>query len=410
MNVSVHGFVEPGFQPVWDTFARSLASGEERGGAVAVTHRGRLVVDLWGGEARRSTPSEAGAPWRADTLACVFSATKGMAALALLRLHEAGAFDYDAPVAHYWPGFGQAGKAQISVRTLLNHRAGLPALDTKLSLEQFTEPGRWPEVVEAMERQRPAFRPGSRQAYHATTYGMYVAELFRRLSPDQDFGAYFRAHVAQPLDAEVWVGAPAERDPQICRLYPLSIKERVRRLGPELFDRGSTDGTVGRAILRPGSLVRRTFLNPEIEKMNPATYNRVPARRSALLWASGVASARGLAKVYAPLANEGEAFGVRLCAPRSLEPLYLRQSWSERDRIMSKPMGWSQGFLKEQTGLFSPNPQAFGHAGLGGALGWADPVARTSFGYVTNTMGWRVRPTRCLDLCQAVYASPGLRA
>jgi CubicO group peptidase (beta-lactamase class C family) len=93
----------------------------------------------------------------------------------------------------------------------------------------------------------------------------------------------------------------------------------------------------------------------------------------------------------------------------TLSPVHERQSWSERDLVLQKPIGWSQGFLKEETHLFSPHRESFGHAGMGGALGWCDPVSETTFGYVMNRLDWRVRSPRAIALCRALYDCEPLR-
>jgi len=402
---AVEGFVRPGYEPVRDALWAALARGEERGGAVCVTRGGEVVVDLWAGLADR----EARRPWAKDTIIVFFSATKGLAAMLLLDLAARGRFEYDAPLHRYWPEMLTRAKAGLTVRTLLNHRGGLAGLDTPLSMEDVTTPARYPKVVAAMEGQHPLWAPGTRQGYHATTYGLFVTELIRRVAPELEVSRHFRARFAEPLGAEVWLGAPPEVDARVATLYPPSPRTRVAGMGPAMLRREGAEGHVARTFLTPGSLTRRAFTNPIVEHADLRVYNTIPVRRAALLWASGVGNARGLARVYAPLANDSESFGVRLFDPRDIGPLYARQSWSRRDLVLGKPLGWSQGFLKEEPHVFCPNPESFGHAGLGGALGWADPVARASFGYVTNTLDWRVRSKRCTELCQALYASPAMR-
>jgi len=109
-------------------------------------------------------------------------------------------------------------------------------------------------------------------------------------------------------------------------------------------------------------------------------------------------------------AGGGEHAGRRYLREATIAPVYPRQGWAERDRVIQKPMGWAQGFLKEERHLFSPNPESFGHAGMGGALGWADPIDGLAFGYVMNKMDWRVRSPRCVALCRALYECEPVRA
>jgi CubicO group peptidase (beta-lactamase class C family) len=162
-----------------------------------------------------------------------------------------------------------------------------------------------------------------------------------------------------------------------------------------------------RALLGSGSPALRAFTNPRVA--SPADYDALPARRATLAWASATATADGLARAYLPFAGDGSHGGRRYLRAAELAPLYGRQSWSERDRVLNKPIGWSQGFLKDETHLFSPSEASFGHAGMGGSLGWCDPTAGLAWGYVANRMDWRVRSPRALALCHALYASAALR-
>lgn len=396
----MEGYIAKGFERVGEQFETHLKSGEEQGASFCATHNGEIVVDVWGGhrDVQRSQP------WEKDTLALFYSVTKGLAAAVMLHLHEAGVFSYDTPVAEIWPEFGQNGKERITIRTLMNHRGGLAALDKIFSLEESVRPGYLDDIAVILAKQKPLWTPEQGQAYHATTFGLYVRELFRRLC-DQPFQTYFREHIAEPLGADVWVGIGSEYDERIAEIKAPSSLHRVKNMLPHIIKGGTTEANVGRAFLWPGSLVRRSMLNPALEGNNPALYNQPEIRRHPVLWGGGVGTARGLAKIYAAMANDGGYDGVRLFKKETLEPLYERQGWSKQDGVLGKPLGWSQGFLKEEVGIFSPTEESFGHAGLGGSLGWADPVHRVSIGYVTNTLDWRVRSPRCMRLCKAVFDS-----
>src|SRR5579871_4212861 len=117
----IEGNVEPEFQEVRREFQRNFVERGEQGAACAIYHRGRKVVDLWGGQ--RSALNSL--PWTDHTLCLVFSVSKGMAAAALAVAHSRGLFELDVPVARYWPEFQQQGKRDITVRQLLAHQSGL---------------------------------------------------------------------------------------------------------------------------------------------------------------------------------------------------------------------------------------------------------------------------------------------
>lgn len=395
------GSYADGFGPVARAFAAQLRDGREVGAGFTVYQRGRCVVDLWGGLADVAR----GTPWQRDTRAVVFSVTKGLAAMAFAWLDARGRLEWDAPVAQHWPEFAAAGKEAITIRQLLNHRGGLLVLDEPLRLEQCVDPAQRPRIVAALEKQRPLWSPGAQQGYHPITYGMYASELFERLA-GESLGAVLRRELFAPLGADVSLGTEESVDPRVARIYPPATATRavmmlLASLGPE-----STESRVFRALFARDSLQRRAFTNPRAAIVD---YDQPRAWRAELAWASATASAHGLARAYLPFALGGAFEGREYLRASALTPIHARQSWSERDPILQKPVGWSQGFLKEEPHLFSPNRESFGHAGMGGSLGFCDPVAGLTIGYVMNRMDWRIRSPRAVALCRALYACDGVR-
>ncbi len=399
------GSYADGFAPLARRFEEHLSTGQEIGAGLSVYVRGRPVVDLWGGHADKAS----GRPWQQDTRAVLFSVSKGFMAMAMHLLADRGQLDWDAPVASYWPGFAAKGKGDITVRTLLNHRGGLPYIDAPLTLAQCCDPSAADLVLDALEQQTPAWRPEERQGYHAITFGMYGRELFERIAAEP-LGPFLRRELFEPLGSDVHVGAPASLDSKVATLYPPPTPARVSKMlaSTVLFPR-STEARIAKASVAKDSLQRRAFLNPSTGRAGPLAYNEIPARRATLAWASATASANGVARAYLPFASAGSYDGVSYLKPQTLTPVYGRQGWSDLDEVLMKPLGWSEGFLKEERHLFSPQPASFGHAGMGGALGWCDPVAEISFGYVMNRMDWRVRSPRVVALCRALYECEPIR-
>lgn len=399
------GTYADGFEPVARVFAQHVATGEEIGAGFTVFQDNRCVVDLHGGLADVST----GRPWQADTRIVVFSVTKGFVAMAFHLLAERGLLEWDAPVARYWPGFGRAKKERITVRTLMNHRAGLAALDRSLTLEDCTQPDRWHVVREAMEAQAPLWEPGESQGYHAVTFGMYARELFMRIT-GESLNAYLRRELFEPLGSDAYLSTPASEDARMATLYPPRNRDRVgAMLHAMVTAPRSTEARVAREFLSARSLARAAFSTPTVGRRGLAVYNEIAVRRAELPWGSGTASAHGIARAYLPFANGGSFEGRQYLRERVLAPVYARQGWSERDRVLQKPLGWSEGFLKEEQGVFGPTTQAFGHPGLGGALGFCDPVHNLTIGYAMNKLDWHVRSPRALALCRALYACEPLR-
>src|SRR5215831_3328032 len=190
----IQGKCDSRFTAVREAFAENFAKRAEVGAAVSVYVDGKPVVDLWGGYTNAARTR----PWEQNTLVSVASTTKGMVALCAHMLVERGLLDLDAPVARYWPEFAQAGKAQIPVRWLLSHQAGLPAVRRDMPPQSLFE---WHTFTEALAETEPWWEPGTRHGYHAFTYGYLVGEVIRRVS-GRSVGQFFRTEVAEPLGAD----------------------------------------------------------------------------------------------------------------------------------------------------------------------------------------------------------------
>ncbi len=224
----VGGTVAPGFDDVRAEFERDFTERGEIGAAVAAYWRGEKVVDLWGGH---RTPS-GDEPWNEDTMVVVMSTTKGLAAMTLAIANSRGWLDYDAPVAQYWPEFAQNGKAAITVRQLIVHEAGLVLLDEDLTIDMLRD---LDSVARMLERQTPAWTPGTRHGYHAMTIGFYMQELIRRVDPaHRTLGQFFHEEIAEPLDLEFYIGLPPEiPDDRIAQIKPRRRNARSGQKPPE---------------------------------------------------------------------------------------------------------------------------------------------------------------------------------
>ena len=221
----IAGDVDEGYGKVADVFRRNMTSGQEVGAAVAVYRDGVKVVDLWGGFRNGITK----APWEEDTLALMFSTTKGVSALAVAVAASQGLISYDARVADYWPEFAQAAKGPITVRQLLSHQAGLPVLDQAPTLDDVSDPAKLSAMLAA---QAPAWTPGSRHGYHAITLGWYESELIRHADPaGRSLGQFFADEVATPLGLDFHIGLPASVDrDRVAHLHCWSHAEMMLHL------------------------------------------------------------------------------------------------------------------------------------------------------------------------------------
>ncbi|WP_069886775.1 serine hydrolase domain-containing protein [Streptomyces luteocolor] len=362
----VHGTVAAGFEPVRDAFVRNFGERGERGAAVTVYRDGHKVVDLWGG----TKDVDGQEPWAPGTAQIVRSATKGVAAAALLLLHQRGELDLDAPVGAYWPEFKAGGKERVLVRHVLAHRAGVPALDRPLTPAEALDPDLGAAAVAA---QAPFWEPGEDHGYHAQTYSWLTGELVRRVT-GRPVGEWIADEIAGPLGPGLWVGLPAAeagRAGRVGRIRPPETAGGLR-LRPKR--------NVSEAYADPASLTRRAF-----GAIDPLPDENDPAYRAAALPASnGVATADGLARFYAALIGEVDG-GRRLFAPGTAESARTEAS-AGPDRVLVVNTRFGLGYMLH--GAASPllGPGSFGHPGRGGALGFADPDSGTAFGYVTNGM------------------------
>ncbi|UXY32623.1 serine hydrolase domain-containing protein [Streptomyces sp. HUAS TT20] len=362
--MDVNGTVAEGFEPVRAAFAHNFGLLGDRGAAVAVYRDGHRVVDLWGG----TKDVDGTAPWEHGTAQIVRSATKGVAAAALLLLHQRGELDLDAPVGEYWPEFKAAGKESTLVRHVLAHRAGVPALDRPLTPEQAADPDLGAQAVAA---QAPAWEPGTDHGYHAHTYGWLTGELVRRVT-GRPIGEFIATEIAGPADAYLWLGLPESEAARVGRVGSVEATEAGGAL------RTRPKRSVSEAYADPESLTRRAFA-----AITPLADENAPAYRTAALPASnGIATADGLARFYASLIGEVDG-GTRLFHPGTVESARGEQS-AGPDRVLVVNTRFGLGYMLH--GGASPllSPGSFGHPGRGGALAFADPESGIAFGYVTN--------------------------
>ncbi len=384
------------FEEVRLAFEASFESKKELGASLCVWHHGEKVVDLWGGYVDKARTQA----WERDTLCTMFSTTKGMVALCFLMLADRGVFDYDEAVAKYWPEFAANGKGEISIRTLLNHRSGLIALDEPISLDDLAD--RPDKVARIAAEQTPYWEPGTDQGYHGVTYGIYTAELFRRLA-GESIGTFLRREVTEPLGADVYLGLPASEESRVSPIYPAGLGEILFKIVPKLLFHRGNEGRVYRQVVL-GKEAAKAFSNPaELGPKGIANFNTAKVHGMELPWGNGISNARGLARIYAALAGDGSIDGHRLVSADALTPLRETQSWTKLDRVLRKPQGWTQGFVKEDEMMFSPNPESFGHPGAGGALGWCDPTEELSIAYIPNKMAHHIRSPRARALAAAIY-------
>lgn len=392
-GLAIEGLVAPGFEAVRGAFAANFAERHEVGAAFAAYVDGVKVADLWAGEARPGTP------WSESTLCPVWSATKGATALVAQILAGRGQLDVDAPVARYWPEFATNGKAAITVRDVLTHGAGVPTWEGYRDLLTIDAGDGWGDleaIVTALAGAKTAWEPGTKHGYHAVTFGWLVGEVVRRLT-GAGLGEVFRAEVAEPLGLDFWIGLPPAEHGRVADMLPAPPPD-----DPEI-------AVAMAALMGPDSLTGRAlFVGPDGGLDNAAALSNAAAFRAAEVpAANGITDARSLARMYAMLAAGGELDGVRIVSPQSIAA-HAREQYRGPDVLLHAEKRYALGYMRPcpPAEEFGPNDEAFGHPGMGGSLGFADPAARVGFGYVMNQMmpGIQVDP-RARALADALYAS-----
>jgi CubicO group peptidase (beta-lactamase class C family) len=387
---AVRGFAGPGFEAVRDAFIENFECRGELGAACCAYHRGEKVVDLWGGVRNRAM----GELWEEDTMVLVYSTTKGMAGLAMALAHSRGLYGYDERVSAYWPEFGQQGKERITVRQLLAHQAGLFALDERLDRSLVADPDR---LAAVLAWQRPAWEPGTRQAYHGITLGFYESELLRRVDPEhRTLGRFFQEEIADPLGLDFYIRLPEEIPNS--RLAPL---ERPLNMAAMLF---TMPLPLVLSAMNPRSRFRRCLQGSELPEEET---EHVYARNLEVPAGGGVGTARAIAHAYGVFATGGEELGVREETLRALMAPPVPPVRGFRDACLKVEIPFSLGFMKPNPGNPFAHPGAFGVPGTGGSFGFADPDAELGYAYVPNRMGIRLQDPREIALRTALYRSIG---
>jgi CubicO group peptidase (beta-lactamase class C family) len=393
---AIHGHCDDRFARIADELERNLAERGEVGASVAVAIGGEMVVDLWGGDAdgarRRS--------WEKDTLCVMMSATKGAVALCAHLLAGTGELDFDEPVATYWPEFAAAGKKGVLVRHLLTHQAGLPALREPLPPGGMLD---WDDMVRRLAAEAPFWEPGTRHGYHALTFGFLVGEVIRRVT-GRSVGQFFATEVAGPLGLDFWIGLPADEHGRVAELLPAPFPGPGQAIN-RFVEASMTD---------PSSIAALIMLNNG-EYMFPGNWDAPDALVAELPSSGGVGNGRSLAGLYRAIVHD-RTIGRFELSDADLVRMGAVQSSASEDASLWSPGRWTFGFLKSGCSARGVEPpmrialseDAFGHTGAGGSLGFADPAAGMSFGYVMNQMGPDLGNTeRAQALVDAAYAALG---
>ena len=363
--MDVMGEVAAGFETVADAFVDNFDKRGEVGAGVCVFVEGRKVVDLWGGSARP------GVPWAANTMAVVFSSTKGATSLTIQALAERGEVTIDVPIADYWPEFATNGKHEITVGQVLTHQSG--AIDFPGYEQVVGDPGWWLDldrVAASLATSVPAWEPGTAHGYHGSTFGLLLGEVVRRAT-GATLGSAFRTLVAERLEGiDVWIGTPPEQHERVAMLI-----DSPRVTSPVV--------AAYLSLFSPEHLTGRAHFSSETGLTElAAAFNRPEIWTAEFPSGGGIGSARGFATMYDALARGGG----NVVSERSID-VHTAERVRGPDLVLLFETAFGLGYMRPTPFIgLGPNPGAFGHGGLGGSLAFADPERRVGFGYVMNQL------------------------
>jgi CubicO group peptidase (beta-lactamase class C family) len=351
----IQGTCEAKFDGVRRALSNSLDAGTDVGASVAVFLHGEPVVDIWGGHVDAAKSK----PWESDTITNVWSTTKTMTFICALMLADRGQLDFHAPVATYWPEFGDAGKEHVEVCHLMGHTAGLSGWEEPITMEQLAD---WELCTRLLAAQKPWWEPGTASGYHAVTQGYLIGEVVRRITGDS-IGTWFAREVAAPLGADFHIGLPESEDGRVSNVLPPPPID-VNNLGMEVTE-----------------LLGKTFLNPLLDAS--AAHNAW-WRRAEIPAANGQGNARSVAMVQSIIAGRGQARGVRLLSAEATDVIFETQA-DGTDLVLGVPLRFGMGYGLG-TDVMPLGPRACYWGGYGGSLIVMDQDAELTVCYVMNRM------------------------
>lgn len=371
-----------------EAFAANFAAGREVGAGLSVWQGGREILNL----AEGSRDAARSVPWSDDTLALIWSATKGLAAICVLQCLDERGFTPETYVAEFWPEFAAGGKERMTVGQVMSHTSGLAAMQAGI-VSIFDHEG----VASALAAQAPLEEALGQVAYGPRTWGFLADEFVRRLTGGEPLGAYWRRAFGDPLGLDLWIGLPESEESRVATM-----------LAPR--STGNAGDPFFAAFFDATSLTRRAFAAPAglaaVSMMNQSA-----ARRASIPSLGGIGSATSLAKFYAMLASGGSLAGVRCVSERVLAWAQTRRAQGF-DLVLHAEVAFSCGLMldpldadgRKTRTLMGPSSSAFGQPGAGGSLAFADPENEIGFAYVMNQMEPGVLPgVRAIAIVNALY-------
>jgi len=351
--IEIQGTCDPGFAGVGEAFAENFVNGD-LGASCVVIHGDETVVDLWGGH----RDVAATLPWEGDTIVNVWSTTKMMAALCILRLHDRGVLSVDDPVASYWPEFAANQKQGVLVRHVLSHTAGVAGYDQPIAEQEIYDVG---FCAARLAAQAPWWEPGTASGYHSSTQGILLGELVRRVD-GRSLGNYFREEIAEPLGADFHIGTPE------------SAFSRIAEMRTDEMDVGVPAGDTIRARVAQGEPSHAPMVNTD------------RWRRFEQPAGNGHGNARSVARIVSCLARGGEIDDYRVLSPATIERCFEVQA-DGPDQVLDRHARFGIGFAMPTPDMpVGINGRTLWWGGWGGSMAVVDVENAITVVYVMNRM------------------------
>ena len=352
--MEIQGNCHEDFLEVKNLFQELHDSGRETGSSFAVYRDGEPLVDIWGGY----IDNERKTLWQRDSLANVWSTTKGIAALTIAHAYESGVLDYEEKVSHYWPEFGCNGKEEITLAMLLSHQAGICGSLTD-NIDDYYNQQRMAEELAAM---KPIWEPGTKSGYHSLTYGWLVSEIILRTT-GKTLGQYFKEKIATPNEIDFFIGLPESEEQRVAEMVPFPKTENKEVVNKEnneakkLSDRG-----------------------PNLLKHQ----NTRAWRQAEIASANGQGCANAIANLYSLVVTGDE--NIKILQDSTIKTM-TKDRITGRDLVLDVVTRWGAGFVMNMHKIiYGPEKSSFGHSGWGGSCGFGDPVNNLGISYVMNQM------------------------
>lgn len=381
MSLHIGGYVADGFEKLRSSFEEIITQAPQSGAAISIWHKGKNVVNLWGGLADRESKAE----WKENTKVVVFSSTKGLMSLALAQLFQAGKISYDDLVIEHWPEYKSAGKEKTTVGQLVSHQAGVPFFANDIQPDQVIN---WDYMISQIEQEIPLWQPGSAYAYHAITHGWLTGELIRRVS-GMSPGQYLAREISAPLSSDTWLGLPLELESEVAPSYAHAD------LASFFIDLNNQNTEAGNFIIRSLTLGDAFPMNLVASGQG---FNSRAVHAAEIPGAGGISTAHGISKIWSSVVYETD--GVRLLTDETVE--HVRKVKSEGKPFIEIEPPYSKfgmGFQLDSAARGYLTNSSFGHDGAGGQCAFADPEHKVGFAFVTTEMrGGEVEDDRATRL------------